>query len=108
MWDYPEQYFPIQDYVFGLGSDPDHHDTNLVPALQGVEYLLSLATGITPLTKENVIKSMSYTDKREFRNGALREFPEFWTMVRNALLELPKGQGVLDIVHSLKEYEDLA
>lgn len=106
-WDYPEQYFPVQDYVFGLGSDPNHIDTNLVPALQGVEYLLSLATGITPLTIENVIKSMSYTDKREFRNGALREFPKFWIIIRDALLQLPKGREVLDIVHSIKEYTDL-
>ena len=107
MWEYPDTYFPIQEYVFGLGADPNHLDTNLVPALQGVEYLLSLAKGDTPLTTDIVINSMYYVDLREFENGALRQFPEFWAMVRDAMLELPKGQEVLDIVRSIDKYADL-
>ena len=107
IWKYPDQYFPIQEYVFGLGADPNDPDTNLVPALQGVEYLLSLATGSTPLTRENVTRSMYYIDIRNFRNGALREFPEFWNMTKDAMLELPKGREVLDIVRSIEEYADL-
>ncbi len=107
MWKYPDEYFPIQEYVFGLGANPDHLDTNLVPALQGVEYLLSLAQGDTPLTTDNVTRSMHYVDIREFENGALRQFPEFWNMVRDAMLKLPKGQQVLDIIRSNEEYADL-
>ena len=107
MWRYPDQYFPVQEYVFGLGANPNNHDTNLVPALQGVEYLLSLATEITPLTRENVTRSMHYTDIKEFRDGALREFPEFWEITKKAMLELPKGQEVLNIVRSIEEYADL-
>jgi len=106
-WEYPDEYFVIQEYVFGLGADPNHLDTNLVPALQGVEYLLSLAKGDTPLTTDIVINSMYYVDLREFENGALRQFPEFWAMVRDAMLELPKGQEVLDIVRSIDKYADL-
>lgn len=107
-WRYPRRYFLIQEYVFGLGSNPEQPDTTLVPALQGVEYLLFLATGDTPLTEQNVVISMRYIDIPEFRNGALTEFPEFWIMVKDALLELPNGQEVLTIIHSLEGYEDLA
>lgn len=107
-WDYPHQFFPVQDYVFGLGANPEDLDINLVPALQGVEYLLFIANGITPLTKENVLSAMSYTDLRNFENGALRQFPNFWDIVKNALLTLQYGQNVLDIVHSLDQYTDLA
>lgn len=107
IWEYPKEYFPIQEYVFGLGANPNYVDTNLVPALQGVEYLLDIANGNTPLTEDNVSRSMRYADIKEFENGALRQFPEFWNMIRDAMLKLPKGQEVLDIIRSLDEYVDL-
>ncbi len=107
MLPYPKEFFPVQEYFFGLGANPEHLDTNLVHALQGVEYLLDIANGDTPLTVDNVSRSMRYADIKKFENGALRQFPEFWNMIKDALLKLQKGREVLDIVRSIEEYTDL-
>jgi len=45
--------------------------------------------------------------EEDFTNGALKQFPELETMIKEALLELPKGVKMIEIVQSIDKYSDL-
>lgn len=110
--DIPEQLFPIQEWCIKQSSAPDEFLPDLSCIFQGLEYLLQAATGKFPdemvLTEKEISGTMVYLNREDdFENGALRQFPELQIMIRSALLELPKGQEVIDIIQSIKRYDDL-
>jgi len=105
----PEQYFKIQDWCISQGvtnsAIPD-----LTKTLQGVEYIIQAAVDNDPkvLTPTTLKNCMWYLNRpEEFKNGALRQFPEFQEIIKKELLELPFGKKVLKIISEIPEYSDL-
>lgn len=106
----PEQLFPIQDWCFAQGADPNHLFPDLTNVLQGVEYILQAGTGNFPeaMTADEINGAMFYLNcEEDFKNGALRQYPELQEMMKEALLSLPKGAEVIKTIRSIKRYKDL-
>lgn len=106
----PQQLFPIQDWCFAQGADPEHLFPDLTHVLQGVEYILQASTGNFPeaMTADQISGAMTYLNcEEDFKHGALRQYPELQKMMKQAMLTLPKGQEVINTIRSLKQYQDL-
>ena len=106
----PSQLFPIQDWCFAQGADPEHLSPDLTHVLQGVEYILQAATGNFPeaMTADQIGVAMPYLNcEEDFENGALRQYPELQQMMKKAILTLPKGKEVINTIRSFEQYQDL-
>ena len=108
--DVPDEYFMIQDWCVSQGVATESFVPDLTHVLQGVEYVLLPGTGRHPelLTTDVLTRMMYYLNREdEFEGGALRQYPELQTMIKEEVLKQPDGRLMLDILAQTPEYKDL-
>lgn len=111
--DVPEGYFVVQDWCLAQGATPlDSVIPDLMETLQGVEYLFQTATGNYPdekvLVESEIIGMMHYLNREtEFEGGALRQYPELQKLLKEHLLQMPKGAQTIAAIQKIPQYADL-
>ncbi|MFC1624840.1 hypothetical protein ACFL15_00460 [Patescibacteria group bacterium] len=107
-----EQYHIVQDWILEQPGVPlGSFYPDLGSALQGVEYMFYAATANSPSEHRNVEQMeimMNYLNRENlFKGGALRQYPEFQEVIKKAILELPHGQEVINLIQKIDKYKDL-
>jgi len=108
----PDEYFVIQDWILEQPAAPEDSDIpDLGCVLQGLEYIFCDASDTyphIPRDEKNLRTTMGYLNRElEFEGGALRQYPELQRLIREGLLQMPRGQEVISVIQGIEGCEDL-